>query len=101
MAAYSDPIPALADIEAEALAPLREGELARHASRACDAWGIPDGPLPQRLIGLAFRGRLRKRSLPQLAEGIEEWARFACDCHGIEADPVLAFRLGLLAGRAP
>lgn len=38
---------------------LREGDLARAAMLACDAWGIPEGPLLFRLGILAERAKGR------------------------------------------
>ena len=97
--AYSDPIPTLESILAEA-GQLREGDLARLATKVCDAYRIDDGPISLRLVRLAWRGGRRRTQLPPFSEtALLELCVFACDCHGIAADSDLTFRLGALFGR--
>lgn len=61
-----------------------------------------DGPLSQRLVRLAWLGKVRSATLPPLGEGeVVDLCVFTCDAHGVPADDDLPWRLGVLAGRAP
>jgi len=99
-AGYADPLPSLSEMLAEA-GRYREGDLARIASRTCDAWRMADAPLTLRLVRLAWVGPERGGSLPPFSESaLWELVAFVCDCHRIPRHEDLSWRLGILTGRA-